>query len=945
MKRLKLFYLLIVAALTINNLFAQAGTSKLAGKVIDADTKEPLIGANILILGTNLGAATDVEGKYYILNVTPGTYDVRISFVGYAPKTIQNVRLVAGITYELNVELSTDFSLPEITVKDQKFFEEKSTNTVKVIDADQINRLPVAGVERLVSLQAGVVISDASGGAGGNAVINVRGGRGNEVIYIVDGVVQNDPLSGANFSQVSNAAIEQISFQVGGFEAKYGQAQSGVVNVTTKSGTPFYNAYGEVITSEFTDNFGYNLYTLNIGGPIIPGVQGQTFFLSSERGWFKDNNPRWYQPEFKSIGKKYKYLPNNWEGQWKFTARTYHELGSQFNLRLGANYNSRDRQLYQHSFAKNNPEHNPRSKQYNLSTTARLSQNIGTSSFWNLTLGYKIFDRETGDGVYFNRLEEYGDTLYNPYLLRQGDQSNLNQDEVGIFVKKGRVFNRYTLTNNQTFSGDLNFTSQLENHLIEIGGGAQYNLIRYYNIAPLAIARFNRDYVRGNDTIRARPRERRYSDRRPYLYGYNDLGKKTNIGDTLEPKQPVFVYGYLQDRYELSDLVLNVGVRLDYFDSKAEILKDKSLPYAYGNPNDFDDEDFKKKKPEIYISPRIGIGFPVTDKTVFHAQYGKFIQPPLLEDLYPGINRLKLLIQTDNLDIYDGHLGSEQTTQYEIGFRQVLGDNIGALSVTAFYKNTKGLTNLSLQFFRREPNGELLRYFAPTNSDFGTIKGLAVSLSVARISYFSFNIDYTYSIAEGTGSSSDASYTAAFRNNNPVGEVPKVIAPLDFDQRHTGILSVDFFAPKNELGLLELTNVNILIRFASGRPYTPLKSQNLLEGSTNWGETGGYINSKYGPGTFRIDLKAQKTFALSNLEVTPYIWIENLLNTKNVVSVWRSTGSAETTAFLETDLGRSLARQNGQNWVYDYMALERNPFNYGIPRLIKLGVKANFNLR
>jgi outer membrane receptor protein involved in Fe transport len=316
--------------LTINNLFAQAGTSKLAGKVIDADTKEPLIGANILILGTNLGAATDVEGKYYILNVTPGTYDVRISFVGYAPKTIQNVRLVAGITYELNVELSTDFSLPEITVKDQKFFEEKSTNTVKVIDADQINRLPVAGVERLVSLQAGVVISDASGGAGGNAVINVRGGRGNEVIYIVDGVVQNDPLSGANFSQVSNAAIEQISFQVGGFEAKYGQAQSGVVNVTTKSGTPFYNAYGEVITSEFTDNFGYNLYTLNIGGPIIPGVQGQTFFLSSERGWFKDNNPRWYQPEFKSIGKKYKYLPNNWEGQWKQTI--IQEIDSYINI-------------------------------------------------------------------------------------------------------------------------------------------------------------------------------------------------------------------------------------------------------------------------------------------------------------------------------------------------------------------------------------------------------------------------------------------------------------------------------------------------------------------------------------------------------------------------------------------------------------------------------------
>lgn len=943
MKILK-YFLSFYLVMSISAIFGQAGTSKLAGRVIDADTKEPLIGANILILGTNLGAATDVEGKYFILNVTPGTYDVRVSYVGYAPKTIQNVRLVAGITYELNVELSTDFSLPEITVKDQKFFEEKATNTVKVLDSDQINRIPTMGVERLVSLQAGVVVSDASGGAGGNAVLNVRGGRGNEVIYIVDGVVQNDPLTGANYSNISNSAIEQISFQVGGFEAKYGQAQSGVVNVTTKSGSPYYNAYGEVITSEFTDNYGYNLYTLNIGGPIIPGVQGHTFFLSSERGWFKDNNPRWYQVEFKSIDKKYKYLPNNWEGQWKFVGRTYHDLGGQFTLRLGANYNSRDRQSYVHLNAKNNPEHNPRIKESNFSTNARLSQNIGSNSFWNLTLGYKVYDREQGDGVYFDKLERYGDTLYNPYLLRQGDQSNLEQDEVGIFRKKGRVYNGYILTNNQTFTGDFNFTSQIENHLMEFGGGLQYNLIRYYSIAPLAIARFNRPSPL-LDSSSVLPVQVRYANRRPYMYGYDDMGRKTKLGDSLEPKQPVFAYAYIQDRYELSDLVLNVGVRLDYFDSKAKILRDRFLPYWYGNPNDFDEADFKTKKPELYISPRIGIGFPVTDKTIFHAQYGKFIQPPILEDLYPGINRLKLLIQTDNFDTYDGHINSEETTQYEIGFRQIIGDNAAALTITAFYKNTKGLVNLALQFYQRQPGGELLRYFAPANSDFGTIKGLAFSLNVARISYFSFNLDYTYSIAEGTGSSTDASYTAAFRNNNPVGEVPKVIAPLDFDQRHTGILSVDFFVPKNELGWLELTNVNVLVRFASGRPYTPLKTQNLLEGSTNWGETGGYINSKYGPGTFRIDLKAQKTFDLGNFEITPYLWIENLLNTKNVVSVWRSTGSAETTAFLDTDLGRSLARQNGEKWVQDYMALERNPFNFGIPRLIKLGVKANFNLR
>src|SRR5690606_14162222 len=196
--------------------------------------------------------ASDINGEYYILNIPPGTYEVRVSYVGYAPKTIQEVRIVAGITYELNVELSTDFTLPEIIVQDRKLFEEKATNTVKVIDADQISRLPVRGVTNLASLQSGVVIEEGSGGQSGNASINVRGGRGSEVLYIVDGVPQNNLYNRSSVAQVSNVTIDQISFQVGGYEAKYGQAQSGIVNVTTKSGNPSYNILADVISSSFT---------------------------------------------------------------------------------------------------------------------------------------------------------------------------------------------------------------------------------------------------------------------------------------------------------------------------------------------------------------------------------------------------------------------------------------------------------------------------------------------------------------------------------------------------------------------------------------------------------------------------------------------------------------------------------------------------------------------
>jgi outer membrane receptor protein involved in Fe transport len=276
--KFKIFVLVVLLGLT--NVFAQTGTGKLAGKITDAQTGEPLIGANVIIMNSNLGAATDIDGNYFILNITPGTYDVKISYVGYSSKIVQEVRIVAGITYELNESLSSGIDLEEIIVTDTKFFEEKSTNTVKVVDSDQISKLPVKGVANIASLQAGVVIAEGSGGADGNATINVRGGRGSEVLYIVDGVAQNNLFGNTSAAQVSNSAIEQLSFQVGGYEAKYGQAQSGIINITTKSGNPNYSIYADVLTSEFTDDYGYNLYTLNLSGPIIPGQSDHTFFFS-----------------------------------------------------------------------------------------------------------------------------------------------------------------------------------------------------------------------------------------------------------------------------------------------------------------------------------------------------------------------------------------------------------------------------------------------------------------------------------------------------------------------------------------------------------------------------------------------------------------------------------------------------------------------------------------
>lgn len=971
-------FILILLLFSVSLTLAQSGVGKLSGKVIDADTKEALIGANVVILNTDLGAATDADGNYFVLNITPGTYQVKFSYVGYAPKTIQNVRIVAGVTYELNVDLSTDFSLPEIVVQSNKLFEEKATNTVKVFDAEQISRLPVRGVTNIAALQSGVVSKEGSGGVSGNATLNVRGGRGSEILYIVDGVPQTNLYNRGSASQVSDNAIEQISFQVGGYEAKYGQAQSGIISITTKSGDPFYNIFGQAESSTYLDNFGYNLYSGNISGPIIPGSPDHTFFLSGERGWYKDGDPPAVSIDFPSINKSYDYKPNDPSDVWRFTGKTRSLFGA-FSVYLSANINLRDAMVWDLRKAKQDAAFNDATKEQNYSYSGRVSQTISASTFWNLTLGYKAYDFKRYLPFFGDNLLAYGDSaiwknqlgvylagngLFPAELDENGNpvRNSLDQaiqqstDPNGIFRPYGYATGLYQHRVDNAMSADFDLTSQIDNHLMEIGGGVESHIYRGFFVFPSALALQSDSLSLGQ----------KFAQLSPTGYGFDVTGQTetgsdisglltylnnknqpsangTNLNQFLRPYKPLLGYAYIQDRFELEDLVLNLGLRMDYFDIKSYVLKNPALPFYGGSdPQHIDIGDFKVRDPEVEISPRIGLGFPVTESTVFHAQFGRFIQIPDLNNVYAGPYDYIVMYEGsfDPQFGTNGALKPEETLQYEIGFRQLFGTS-AAINLTAFYKNVKDLVNVQNHLWQKIPGGETHTAIYYENADFGTVKGLAFSMDVSRINYFSLSLNYTFSVAEGTGSSTNSSNTAVFRNQDHLA--PKVIAPLDFDQRHTASANIDFYVPEGELGIFEMVDANVLVSFNSGTPYTPVDKLNLLGDNTIISSTLGYINSAYGPSSFRVDLRLEKSFYIAGVKVSPYLWIQNVFDADNVVTVYRSTGSSSTTDWLNTSEAQATAQAIGQGYVQDYRTLEQNPDNYGIPRLIRLGLQVDIS--
>ncbi len=250
---LLIFSLLLFASVAI-------GQTAVSGKVMDAETKEELIGANITFSRNgNLitGASTDFNGDYKV-NIDPGNYDVKTSYIGYAEQTIEGVVVKAGQTTSLDISLSEGVLLNAVEVIDYKvpLIDKDNTTSGQTITSKEIRNLPTKNISALASTAAGLSQVDE-----GDAV-TVRGSRADAVDYYIDGIRVRGAL-------IPESEIEQLQVITGGIGAKYGDVTGGIISITTKGPSSTFGGSLELETSEYLDNFGYNLLNANVSGPIL----------------------------------------------------------------------------------------------------------------------------------------------------------------------------------------------------------------------------------------------------------------------------------------------------------------------------------------------------------------------------------------------------------------------------------------------------------------------------------------------------------------------------------------------------------------------------------------------------------------------------------------------------------------------------------------------------
>jgi outer membrane receptor for ferrienterochelin and colicin len=865
-----------------------AAVGDISGVIRDISSGKALSPANILILGTNWGAMSLENGSFVIKNVPVDTYEIKVQMMGYGDKTISGIVIKEGQTVHVTFDLREEIVsvIPEVQVTGKRpLIDKKRTGTAHHVRAEDIADLPVDDFEEVIGLKAGVI---AKGGE-----LHFRGGRGGEVQFQVDGMPVRDPLVGGGVS-LATLAVAEVEVLTGGLDAKYGNAQSGVVIYRTKEGGDRFSGELRYITDDYgspTNTYdNYDRLFVGLGGPVP--IRNMNYYLSVE-ATFQDNYPKTVERRSRTKLLNFISVGDRKSNAVKLQGKISYKPGANYKLTVELIDQETRYDNYQHSWSRdgyvqtfldttrtdevvvrhgrwspvrvdstyhyyNAAEHTPnvldQFRQYkavfhhSLSQDAQYSIRVSMQRFFQ---DQRVQDKKEWE--YDGRRDidlwyNYTDREANDFFVISGDYPTVSTRET------------------QVSQGMWDLTWKRGRHTFETGLSGTYNDMRYFTL--------DRPYLNSGDGKIGYPRT-------DYHY-YNPEGA-----------------AYIQDRWEHEGMLLNFGLRYDVFSVGEQVPLTEVR------------EPVKKQ-----LSPRMGIGYPISDRDVFSFHYGRLYQIPDRRYIF------------DNQDVFDRtrgnpNLTNETTVQYQAAIQHLFSDIlVGQFSI--YYKDIFGLISAEEQ-----PDwtstGNITTY---VNKDYASSQGFEVSLSRSFRNYMRWDFSYAYGVAKGVASDPDAAVSRNFVY------LPTSEQALNWDVRHS--LGASFY-----LGDRRNWGVSMTWNYLTGSPYTPYqRDTRQLEPEM--------VNSRRLPSTTTLDVRVDKYFWLWTHRLSLFLQGRNIMDAKNITTLtpgnWPGppVGSAYTVYYTEAGkAGGAYLKDVSGDGIEEFVPLN-DPRVFGSPRSIRVGLGFEF---
>jgi carboxypeptidase family protein/TonB-dependent receptor-like protein len=960
---------------------AQQTTGKVEGTVTD-QAGAPLAHAQVAVVGTSFGAMTNDRGYYFVNNLPVGSYTFRAQLIGYAPTEVREVRVSGGQTITQDIKLAAAaIEVTGVTIRaSNPIVPRDQVASKSIVTGAQVNDLPVDDVRNVIALQPGVVESGANNG------VSIRGGRPGEQNVYIDGAPVRSTNTGGQSITVGTNAVEEASVTTGALGVEFGDAQSGVISFTTKSGGQQLSGSLNYQTDEPFGNslsVGFNRFEGSLGGPV-PGIGKLRFFVSGIA--------QGQASQFRGVG--FEKIPTFVLGGLDQTVAD--NDGNQVDVPTFVQFGGSCEAS--RNFGQScNGRRAPFDWSDNFQTLGKLTYTYGSGSsvsFTGLASGQQgrrtpgavVGDPSLYSGFHswqrlavLNLSHSFFKSAERELALNvnlswgQNDSISAPLDPASEAASRDPALGLRLKSLGFAGIGAMPFpiTDQIiRNIRTNSGLRTPYNgRTDLSNVQPY---RMNPYGLNGSNAIAGWPTaglsavgllstENRYRGfiqidwqaNRFHRFNFGGEAKKTDLSFwTSNLLNQIFMDAYVvhpvtyaawaADRLDLGDVVLELGARYDYMNSRALFANVPSRIFTspgWQPSAATSDAAYQASVSAVFspaqahhtISPRLRVSFPITEKTDFRLSYSHQVQTPDFNTLLSGTNND--LSFTNTNDAFGQDVGYGKTIQFEFGVRHAFSPDL-VLDVAAYNKDFVSDLAYRIKPFDDPANpGRTLNLDILTTGDFGYARGIDVKVDKRIGSWLDFSGAYTFQVAKSTGSDPFSYLRTTARQIQQVSgdraPPPEQPLPTDDNRTHNIVGAVSLNVPAEwqkgtTLGAV-FRNVGVFTTFRalSGLPFTRVKNSGT--GAVVPRQAFGLsatsvepVNSSTMPWTKYVDMRVNKGFKVGRTDVTAFADVRNLFNFRNIIGLFAETGDVVNAVFQANALSpefsglRIEAQQNGK---------------------------------